>query len=340
MTKPFAFILILASGILTAADIPEARLRAFRPLPKSMESADNPSTKAKVELGRMLYYENRISKGHDLSCNSCHMLDKYGVDNEPTSDGHKGQKGDRNSPTVYNAALHVAQFWDGRAKNVEEQAKGPVLNPVEMAMPSEAAVVAVLKSMPEYVSLFKQAFPGDRDPMTYDNMAKAIGAFERLLVTPSRWDKFLAGDKSALNDAEKAGFMKFSNSGCVSCHNGTLVGGTSYQKLGVAKPWPHTKDPGRFKVTKVEHDKMVFKVPSLRNIEKTAPYMHDGATNSLEEAIAMMGDFQLGGKLSKADAAAIATWLRSLTGELPPASLIAKPKLPPSTASTPKPSTT
>lgn len=330
----------LISGALFAAEIPEARLRAFRPLPKTMESSDNPSTKAKVELGRMLYFENRISKGHDLSCNSCHMLDKFGVDNQPTSSGFKGQKGDRNSPTVYNAALHIAQFWDGRAKNVEEQAKGPVLNPVEMAMPNEAAVVAVLKSMPEYVNLFKQAFPGQREPMTYDNMAKAIGAFERLLVTPSRWDKYLSGDKSALTDAEKDGFMKFSNAGCVSCHNGTLVGGTSYQKLGVAKPWPHTKDAGRFSVTKVDHDKMVFKVPSLRNIEKTAPYMHDGATKSLEEAIALMGDYQLGGKVSKADAAAIATWLRSLTGELPPADLITKPKLPPSTPATPKPSTT
>lgn len=339
MIPRFLLIPFMAAATLYAVDIPEARLRAFRPLPKTMESSDNPSTKAKVELGRMLYFEHRISKGQDLSCNSCHMLDKYGVDNEPTSSGFKGQKGDRNSPTVYNAALHMAQFWDGRAKNVEEQAKGPVLNPVEMAMPSEAAVVAVLKSMPEYVDLFKKAFPGERDPITYDNMAKAIGAFERLLVTPSRWDKFLAGDKSALSDAEKAGFMKFSNAGCVSCHNGTLVGGTSYQKLGVAKPWPHTKDPGRYAVTKVDHDKMVFKVPSLRNIEKTAPYMHDGATKSLEEAIALMSDYQLGGRISPEDAASIATWLRSLTGELPPAHLISKPQLPPSTAKTPKPGT-
>jgi len=339
MTIQFGLIIALTAGALAAAEIPEARLRAFKPLPKTMESAANPSTQAKVELGRILYFENRISKGHDLSCNSCHMLDKYGVDNEPTSDGHKGQQGDRNSPTVYNAALHLAQFWDGRAKDVEEQAKGPVLNPVEMAMPDEQAVVAVLKSMPEYDALFKKAFPGEANPITYDNMAKAIGAFERLLVTPSRWDKFLEGDKSALTDAEKAGFMKFSNSGCVSCHNGALVGGSNYQKLGVAKPWPHTKDPGRFKVTKVEHDKMVFKVPSLRNIEKTWPYMHDGATKSLEDAVALMGDYQLGGNVSRADAAVISTWLKTLTGE-PPASLIAKPKLPASTARTPKPNTT
>jgi cytochrome c peroxidase len=339
MTLRLAITFAFAAGLTAAAEIPEARLRAFMPLPKTMESADNPSSKAKVELGRLLYFENRISKGHDLSCNSCHMLDKFGVDNEPTSDGHKGQKGDRNSPTVYNAALHLAQFWDGRAKDVEEQAKGPVLNPVEMAMPSEKAVVDVLKSMPEYEQLFRKAFPGVADPITYDNMAKAIGAFERLLVTPSRWDKYLNGDKSALTDAEKNGFMVFSKVGCVSCHNGTLVGGTSYQKLGVAKPWPHAKDAGRFAVTKAEQDKMVFKVPSLRNIEKTWPYMHDGGTKNLEEAITKMGDYQLGGNVSKSDAASIAIWLKSLTGE-PPADLIAKPKLPPSTAKTPKPNTT
>ena len=221
-----SFLLVLgAAAALSAADIPEAKLRAFKPLPKTMESASNPSTPAKVELGRILYYENRISKSHEFSCNSCHMLDKYGVDNEPTSKGHKGQRGDRNSPTVYNAALHVAQFWDGRAKDVEEQAKGPVMNPVEMAMPDEKTVIAVLKSMPEYEALFKKAFPGEADPVTYDNMAKAIGAFERKLVTPARWDKFLEGDKSALSDGEKAGFLKFVDAGCAACHNGALLGG-------------------------------------------------------------------------------------------------------------------
>lgn len=340
MNTQLALLCLITAGCLTAVEIPAARLRAFKPLPQSMEAAANPSTAIKVRLGRMLYYENRLSRGHDLSCNSCHMLDKYGVDNEPTSDGHKGQKGDRNSPTVYNAALHLAQFWDGRAKDVEEQAKGPILNPVEMAMPGEKAVIAVLQSIPEYEDLFRKAFPGQARPITYDNIANAIGAFERLLVTPSRWDKFLRGDTNALSPEEKQGFMKFSNSGCVTCHNGALVGGSSYQKLGIAKPWPHAKDSGRYAVTKVDHDKLVFKVPSLRNVEHTWPYMHDGATTSLEDAITLMGDYQLGGNVSRADARLIARWLKSLTGELPPASLIAKPELPPSTPRTPKPDTT
>ena len=192
----------------------------------------------------MLYYEPRLSKGQDISCNSCHMLDKYGVDLQPTSDGHKGKQGDRNSPTVYNAAGHFVQFWDGRAADVEEQAKGPVMNPVEMAMPSEKRVVAVLKSIPEYVELFKQAFPEDKDPVSYRNMARAIGAFERKLVTPSRWDKFLRGDSRALTNEEKAGFNLFMETGCQACHMGTYLGGNMYQMLGLAKPWPDASDPG------------------------------------------------------------------------------------------------
>lgn len=337
MSKRLGLILVLSAGVLAAADIPTAKLRAYKPLPKSMESAANPSTSARVELGRILYYENRLSKSHKFSCNSCHMLDKYGVDNQPTSEGHKGQRGNRNSPTVFNAALHMAQFWDGRAKDVEEQAKGPVMNPVEMAMPDEKTVIAVLKSMPEYEALFKKAFPGEADPVTYDNMAKAIGAFERKLATPSRWDKFLEGDKAALTDAEKEGFLRFADAGCGACHSGALLGGMTYQKLGVAKPWASTKDLGRFAVTKNDADKMLFKVPSLRNIEKTWPYMHDGQTKSLEDAVKVMGDYELGRKLTPVEVSSIVTWMKSLTGEVP-ASFVAKPKLPAATAKTPKPS--
>ena len=172
----------------------------------------------------MLYYEPRLSKSQEISCNSCHLLDQYGVDGQPTSDGHKGQAGDRNSPTVYNAAGHFVQFWDGRAADVEEQAKGPVMNPVEMAMPSEKQVIAVLKSMPEYVDAFKKAFPGEKDPISYENMAKAIGAFERKLITPSRWDKFLRGDSQALTNEEKAGFNVFMETGCQACHSGAISG--------------------------------------------------------------------------------------------------------------------
>ena len=336
--KTKLLILISVAGFMAlAVDIPAARLRMFKPLPAAMDSAANPATPAKIELGRMLYYENRLSRSHKFSCNSCHLLDKYGVDNEPTSLGHKNQRGDRNSPTSYNAAGHIAQFWDGRAADVEGQAKGPVLNPVEMAMPDERTVVATLKSMPEYVALFAKAFPGEKDPVNYDNMAKAIGAFERKLVTPSRWDKFLAGDQKALTDPEKAGFLKFVDSGCSSCHMGAFVGGSMYQKLGVVKAYPGLKDDGRMKATQKAEDKFFFKVPSLRNIEKTYPYFHDGQVKTLDDAIARMSDYQQGRKLTPADVASIATWLKTLTGAIP-ADYIKPPKLPAATAKTPKPS--
>lgn len=307
-----------ASAAPGEVKIDESLLPAFGVLPAMVESPDNPLTEEKIALGRALYNETRISAGKDLSCNSCHRLDAYGVDGEKTSPGHKKQRGARNSPTVYNAAGHFAQFWDGRAKNVEEQATGPIMNPVEMAMPDEKAVVTELRNA-KYEERFKKAFPGDKDPLTLANVGKAIAAFERKLMTPSRWDKFLAGDRSALTAAEKAGFKKFTDTGCNSCHSGPYMGGAMYQKLGVARPWPSTDDPGRFAVTKQETDRMTFKVPSLRNIQKTAPYFHDGSVATLEEAIKKMGAHQLGKDLSDADVASIATFLGALTGELPKA---------------------
>ncbi len=313
-----------------------AKLKMFRPLPAVMELSGNPLTEEEIALGRMLYFEKRLSKAHDISCNTCHDLQTFGVDNHPVSDGHKGAKGTRNSPTVFNAAGHFVQFWDGRAPTVEEQAKGPVLNPVEMAMPAEKHVLAVLNSMPEYVEAFKKAFPGDKNPVTFDNMAKAIGAFERKLITPSRWDKFLEGDQGALSNAEKAGFNKFMEAGCQTCHNGAYLGGTMFQKLGVVNPWPDTKDEGRFQVTKQETDKMVFKVPGLRNIEKTAPYYHDGSVATLDEAVRKMGEVQLGKALTSDEIASITTFLKSLTGDLP-AEYVKEPVLPPSTDKTPRP---
>lgn len=337
MLRRASFLLLISAAAAMAVDIPESRLRMFKPLPQAVESQKNPITPEKVELGRLLYYENRISKSHKFSCNSCHKLDQFGVDNEPTSEGHRGQRGDRNSPTVYNAALHFAQFWDGRAADVEEQAKGPILNPVEMAMPDEKTVVATLKSMPQYVELFRKAFPQDKDPVNYENMARAIGAFERKLMTPSRWDRFLQGDKAALNDAEKAGFLKFVETGCATCHMGACVGGTMYQKLGVVKPYPGLKDEGRAKVTKREEDRFFFKVPGLRNIEKTWPYLHDGSIRTLDEAVKLMAEYELGKNLSAAEVSSIVTWLKTLTGEIP-ADYVKPPALPPSTAKTPKPS--
>lgn len=318
--------------------VSDAILAAFAPLPDVMESKDNPITEEKVALGRMLYYEPRLSKSQTISCNSCHQLDKFGVDNEPTSPGHRGQRGDRNSPTTYNAALHIAQFWDGRAPTVEEQAKGPVLNAVEMAMPDEKHVLTVLNSIPQYVQRFKDAFPESSDnPVTYDNMAKAIGAFERKLVTPSRWDKFLKGDKAALTAAEKQGFNDFVAAGCIQCHLGPGVGGGMYQKLGLVLPWPNLKDEGRSKITGNEAEKHFFKVPSLRNIEKTGPYFHDGSVATLEEAVRLMSKHQTaGGELPAEKIASIVTFLKALTGELP-RDFIKKPDLPEGTEATPRP---
>lgn len=319
-----------------SAEIDASKLSAFAPLPDAASSKGGALTEEKIALGRMLYYDARLSKSQTISCNSCHNLTQYGVDNQPTSDGFQGQKGNRNSPSVYNAALHFVQFWDGRAPDVEAQAKGPVLNPVEMAMPSDKKVVAVIKSIPEYSASFKKAFPDERDPVTYDNMGKAIGAFERKLITPARWDKFLNGDQAALTPAEKAGFNVFADAGCPTCHAGALLGGNMYQKIGMAKPWPDASDPGRFNVTKNDSDKQVFKVPSLRNVEKTAPYYHDGKVTTLKDAVAKMAEFQLGKTLTAAQIDAIVTWTNSLTGEIP-VEYIKEPVLPKSASRTPKP---
>jgi len=308
----------------------------YKALPKAYESLKNPITEEKVTLGRMLYFEPRLSGSQTLSCNSCHDLATYGVDNQATSLGHKGQRGGRNSPTVYNAAGNMAQFWDGRAEDVEAQAKGPILNPIEMAAPSAEYVVKVLKSIPEYVTRFKAAFPTDKEPVSYDNLARSIGAFERRLLTPTRWDQFLAGDPGALTEPEKAGFAKFAKLGCPTCHNGSNVGGALYQKLGLVNAYADQSDLGRFAVTKNDADKMFFRVPTLRNVEKSWPYFHKGQLKTLEETVRTMAHHQLGVELKDDEIASIVTWLKTLTGEAP-AEYIKKPALPPSTDKTPKP---
>lgn len=315
--------------------VSDAHMGLLKALPATMDSKSNPISAEKVELGKMLYFDKRFSKNHDISCNSCHGLDTFGVDNKQFSSGHKKQFGDRNAPTVYNAALHLAQFWDGRAADVEEQAKGPVLNPVEMAMPDEASVLKVINSIPEYVEAFKKAFPGENS-VTYDNFGKAIGAFERKLLTPSKFDKFIAGDKNALSNEEKKGLNTFMETGCFSCHNGPAFGGNMYQKLGLVKAWPDLKDVGRSAISKNDAEKYFFKVPSLRNIEKTAPYLHDGSIKELNEMVAKMAEYQLGKNLSKEEISSIVTFLKALTGT-PDADYIKEPKLPASTASTPAP---
>lgn len=316
--------------------IDKAVLAAFGKLPTSIDRKEGPASDEMISLGRTLYYEDRLSKNHDLSCNSCHDLQNYGVDSKAFSPGHKGQLGGRNSPTVYNAAGRHVQFWDGRAADVEEQALGPIMNPVEMAMPSEQRVVDTLKSMPEYVEAFAKAFPGEEDPLTFTNVGKAIGAFERGLVTPSKWDRFLDGDDDALDDREKLGLKTFVETGCTSCHAGPYLGGTMFQKLGLVKPWESEKDLGRYEVTKNEADKMMFSVPTLRNIAKTGPFFHDGSVEHLDEAIALMAKHQLGKELSGDELKSIVVFLETLTGEIPH-EYIAKPELPKSTKKTPKP---
>lgn len=315
------------SASTTTVEFTPGKLTMFAPLPARMTSATNPMTPAKVTLGRLLYNEPVLSRGHDVSCATCHPLNGYGADGRRVSFGDVGHAGSRNSPSVYNAAGQVAQFWDGRAPNVEEQAKGPVLNPAEMAMPDSVAVLDHMRASPLYRAMFKSAFPADREPINYDNVGRAIGAFERGLVTPGRWDKFLAGDTTALTAAERRGGATFVSVGCTGCHMGPYVGGTSFQKLGLVKPWPTQADSGRFKVTGRPEDMMVFKVPSLRNVAHTGPYFHDGSVADLREAVRLMARHQLGKELSDEQVGSIVTWLGSLTGELP-AEYIANPPLP------------
>ncbi len=289
---------------------------AFQPLPDAAVSAEHPSSPEKIALGKSLYMDTRLSKNDKLSCNSCHNIATFGVDNEPTSPGHEGKRGGRNSPSSFNAALHIAQFWDGRAKDVEAQALGPILNPIEMGMESEAKVVEKLKKDPKTVAAFKAAFPGQNDPLTYKNIGEAIGAFERTLMTPSRFDAYLKGDENALTPAERAGGKLFVATGCTACHMGSTVGGQLYQKLGLVKDYP-TADLGRFEVTKNEADKKLFKVPSLRNVAKTGPYFHDGGVKTLEEAVSKMAEYQLGKSLSNEEVTSIVTFLNALTGTVP-----------------------
>lgn len=312
---------------VTDAEVTRADLAMFGTLPARMDVAGQPSTDAQVALGRSLYYESVLSEGHDVSCNSCHPLNAYGADGRRLSFGHKGQLGTRNSPTVYNAAAEVAQFWDGRAPTVEEQAKGPILNPAEMGMSNSAEVLVHLKSSAKYRAAFAAAFAGEADPITYDNVGRAIGAFERGLVTPARWDAYQSGNASALTVEERRGAKTFVAAGCASCHGGALVGGRMFQKAGLVQPWPFAADSGRIAVTHDASDRYVFKVPALRNVEMTAPYFSDGSVASLDSAIVMMGRHQLGTALSAKQVGDIHAWLRTLTGTIP-VSYVAEPPLP------------
>lgn len=336
-------LLAACGGETTPAEKPveppkvdELRAKAgamFGALPTEMPADGRELSDARIALGRMLYYDARLSKNHDVSCNTCHDLATWGVDHAPTSTGHKGQKGGRNAPTTYNAAMHLAQFWDGRAKDVEDQAKGPPLNPIEMAMADAAAVETTFRSIPGYAEPFKAAFPAAEQPVTFDNLAVAIGAFERKLVTPDPFDKWLGGDDAAITAEQKAGLQTFMDVGCQTCHGGKALGGMMYQKLGLVKPY-ETADRGRAALTGNDAEAFMFKVPSLRNIAETGPYLHDGSIATLDETIRLMGSYQLGKELADDQVKSIATFFDALTGPVP-TEYIAKPELPADGPTTP-----
>ncbi|MBN2232865.1 MAG: cytochrome-c peroxidase [Deltaproteobacteria bacterium] len=331
-------MLLPLAAFAAAGDLQQEAGGYFKPIPASPPALKgNPATTDKIELGKMLYFEPRLSRSALISCNTCHNVGLGGADYQITSTGHGWQRGPRNAPTVLNSVYNIAQFWDGRAADLAEQAKGPVQAGVEMNNTPEN-VIRTLKSMPEYIDRFKRAFPGEKDPVTFDNMAKAIEVFEATLITPgSRFDQFLTGNLAALNDTEQKGLKTFISKGCADCHGGINMGGDDYYGFGVAEA-PRAEimagDKGRFVVTKSPDDEHVFKSPSLRNIELTMPYFHSGVVWSLRESVAVMSSAQLDTKLTEAEIDAITAFLKATTGIQP---VVDHPILPPATATTPQP---
>jgi cytochrome c peroxidase len=300
------------------------QLMAFGPLPAKIERPDNLLTDDKVALGKLLFFDTRLSAGQDVSCNSCHDVTKSGADDQPFSTGTKKTKTRRNAPTIFNAAGNFAQGWDGRWELFEEAVVPHASDPTIMGT-DDKKLVATISGVPAYAAAFKKSFPDAKAPVSAETISNALGAYARKLLTPSRWDKFLGGDQSALTDDEKAGLGVFLDVNCVSCHAGKWVGAAQNQKLGLAKPWPNNTDPGRFEVTKQGVDKEVFKVPTLRNITKTAPYLHDGSVATLEENVKLMGRHQLGKELTDAQVKSIVVFLGALIGDAPK-DLVTKPE--------------
>lgn len=335
-----SLLLLLPAGIASGNDDTMKRAQAlFKPIPqKAPVLKGNPATAAKVDLGMKLFFDPRLSSSQLISCNTCHNLGLGGADLQETSIGHGWQKGPRNSPTVFNAVFDVAQFWDGRASDLRTQAKGPVQASVEMNNKPEQ-VVKTLKSIPGYASLFRKAFPKEKDPITFDNMANAIEVFEARLLTPDApFDLYLKGNKKALSAKAEEGLRIFMDKGCVACHGGVNIGGAGYYPFGVrevpsAQIRP-AEDTGRFKVTNTESDKYVFKAPSLRNLNGTQPYFHSGAVWKLKDAVAVMGSAQLGIKLTADDTDKIVAFMHTLTGNYPK---LTYPILPPNSDETPQP---
>ncbi len=328
-----------AQGAWAADNLMKKARGIFKPIPEKAPSlAGNPASPAKIALGKKLYFDPRLSSSYLISCNTCHNVGLGGADLQETSTGHGWQKGPRNAPTVLNAVFNIAQFWDGRAADLAAQAKGPIQASVEMNNKPERAI-ETLKSIPGYQPLFRKAFPGEKDPVTFDNVAKAIEVFEAMLVTPdSPFDRYLKGNGNALTDKEKKGLALFMDKGCSSCHNGVNVGGGGYFPFGVLEaPDAAIRPPGdlgRFKVTNTSADKYVFKAPTLRNIALTPPYFHSGKVWKLKDAVLVMGSSQLGIHLNPDEDETIVAFLHTLTGKQPK---VDYPLLPPGSDKTPLP---
>ena len=291
-------------------------LRDFEPLPEKMPDSEN-DTAERIALGKKLFFDKRLSINDAQSCASCHRLEDgfAGVDNLPTSPGARGEMGTRNSPTVLNAGWQDSQFWDGRAEDLVEQAKGPILNPVEMGMPDAITVEKKIGAIAEYQRVFAAAFPDSKPAVTYQNIAEAIAAFERTLRTPSRFDDFLNGDTKALTQAEQQGLKTFIKLDCRQCHDGVLLGGESFEYMGKENPYENQSDQGLYEVSKDDNDRMMFKVAPLRNVALTAPYFHDGKVATLAEAVRAMAWLQLNEKLSDQQVDELVSFLKSLTGK-------------------------
>jgi cytochrome c peroxidase len=274
----------------------------------------------KIDLGKKLFFDKTLSKSGVISCNSCHNLDTFGVDNKVFSIGDNKELNVRNSPSVIYASLNAMQFWDGHAKTLEEQAGESLLNPVQNGIPDAAFLEKKLRAIPEYQTLFKNVYPNDAEPITFANITNAISAFERQLLPKSKFDDYLDGNENALNEQEKKGLNAFMDNGCTTCHSGVAVGGQLMQKLGLYGEYSKLTnskkvDMGLYERTKKEGDQFMFKVPNLRNVEKTYPYLHDGSVTSLKETIKIMGKLQVNKDISDADANDIEAFLKTLTAE-------------------------
>jgi len=336
-----AVMIAIAISGAHASELRDKAQELFRPLPSTIPAVENNQiTPEKINLGKALFFDPRMSASGVFSCNSCHNLATGGDDNLETSIGHGWQRGPRNAPTVLNSVFNEAQFWDGRAADLAEQAKGPVQAGVEMANTPDN-VLATLKSMPQYVAWFEEAFKGEDDPVTFDNFAKAIEAFEATLITPAPFDAWLNGDDNALTRDQIAGLEQFINLGCSACHSGVNVGGHGYYPFGlIEKPGADVLpigDKGRFVVTETASDEYVFRAAPLRNIAETAPYFHSGKVWDLKVAVQIMAESQLGEELDSKNADQIVAFLNSLTGTVPEVSY---PILPAETSGTPRPSST